>query len=114
MTPCVIFVFLITSRTSSVKSVLGSATRSMSHSLKRRISEVRRSKGVRLMVRSPREGMTKVRSPKEGMSKVRGPRRGLSKVRSPKAGRSKVSWPMRGKSKRRRAKVRRPRIGESK
>lgn len=104
MTPSVIFVFLIASRTYSVKSVLGSATRSMSRNLKhmeRRRSEV---KGVK----------SKVRSPKEGMSKVRGPRRGMSKERSPKAESPKVSRPRRRKSKvrrsgRRRAKVRRPR-----
>lgn len=74
MTPSVIFMFLITSRTSSVKSVLGSATRGMSQSLKhmeRRISEVRTS-----MVRGPR-GVSKIRSPKEGISEVSRPRRGM-------------------------------------
>lgn len=93
MTHSVIFMFLITSRTSSVKSVLGSATGSMSQSLKhmeRRLSEVRTS-----MIRGPK-GVSKIRSPKEGMSEVRGPRRGtlivrIPKARSPKAKKSKVS-----------------------
>lgn len=63
--PIVIFVFLITSRTSSVKSVLESATSRMSQSLKymeRRISEARRSK-----VRGAKGGVAKVRSAKIGI-----------------------------------------------
>lgn len=116
MTPSVIFVFLITSRTSSVKSVLGSAKSRMSQRLKhmeRRISEGRRSK-----VRGAKGGVAKGRSAKKGILEVRGPRRATPEVRSrkarsPKAGRPKVSTPRRGNSKVQRSKLRRWRIGGS-